>query len=105
MLKKQTALFSRSVYVSEDQRLDLSLSVCLVFGCTCREDRGNMVRISSHQRGHDPGEAVTREAHRMGHLEDSGSLLLRAVEQNNWTLQFLQLVLDLGVSVVHRHIQ
>lgn len=59
-----------------------------------------MVYISSHERGHNPGEAVTCEANRMGHLKDSGGLLLCAVKQDDRTLQFLQLVLDLGISVV-----
>lgn len=76
-----------------------------MFGSTCGEDIGDVVRVSRDQRRDDPCEAVTREAHGMGHLEDGAGLLLGAVEQDDRTLQLLQLVLDLGVSVVHGHVQ
>ena len=41
----------------------------------------------------------------MRHLKDGGGLLLGAVEQDDGALQLLQLVLDLGVAIVHRHVQ
>lgn len=51
-----------------------------MFVFTCGEDVGDDVCVSSNQRGHDPGEAVPCEAHRVSHLEDGAGLLLGAVE-------------------------
>lgn len=64
-----------------------------------------MIGVSGHQRGDDPGEAVAREAHRVSHLKNGAGLLFGAVQQDDGALQLLQLVLDLGVAIVHRHVQ
>lgn len=64
-----------------------------------------MIRISGHQRGNNPGEAVASEAHRVSHLKYGAGFLFGAVQQDDGTLQFLQLVLDLRVAIVHWHVQ
>lgn len=64
-----------------------------------------MIRISGHQRGNNPGEAVASEAHRVSHLKYGAGFLFGAVQQDDGTLQLLQLVLDLRVAIVHWHVQ
>ena len=64
-----------------------------------------MVCVPCHQRWYDPRVTITSEAHGVRHLKDGVGLLLGAVEQNDGALQLLQLVLDLEVAVVYRHVQ
>lgn len=72
---------------------------------TCGELGRHHHGVPSHQRGHDPRVAVAGDADRVGHLKDGVCLLLCAVEENDGALELLQLVLDLGVAVVHGHVQ
>lgn len=72
---------------------------------TCGELCRHYVRVSGHQRGHYPRVAVAGDADRVGHLKDGVGLLFCAVEQNDGALELLQLVLDLRIAVVHRHVQ
>lgn len=64
-----------------------------------------MISVTSHQRRYDPGVSVTREADGMGHLKDDVGFFFGGVEQDDGTLKLLQLILNLCISIVYRHIQ